>query len=448
MPPCLSLLASIQDNLRYMNDQFQQLQTQLDNLASESTTLGDRLIHAAHILQEQGTPPDVDSIQQLDRYRQDFTNLRSQVLELAESSPISPVENQINSLTDLNNLLEQLRPSSEPGERDAAVRVLDQILQITHRDNPNHPQVSACKDKAQQLKNQILAAETDVPQEAQELANGDHPFVHMLELLEKGDTLDDERWAQLQDTVATAFGQPLAVALSRGKLELAASSEGQPEEQPEAQPPEPEPQTSNHSTEGVVTLSGQQQQQQETVIFGSEEVPAPEPAPAATTATTTETKPETKPEAKPEATPEPSSTGKIGLKVLVHIQGVGDREFSEGEYAGTRGQARALEGYQIDFQTPVEGLQLKYMAHIAGMGDTNTFNTGEYAGTRGKARRLEGFAIQLDGPQADNYDVFYRAHVERVGDTQVRSNGQYCGTKGKGLRVEGLQVWIEPKSAS
>jgi hypothetical protein len=317
-------------------------------------------------------------------------------------------------------------------------------LQITHRDNPNHPQVSACKDKAQQLKNQILAAETEVPQEAQELANGDHPFVHMLELLEKGDTLDDDRWAQLQDTVATAFGQPLAVALSRGKVELAASSERQPAEPAEGQQPEPEPQTSNSSTEGVVTLGGQQQQQRETVIFGSEEIPAPEPAPAATTATATETKPE----ATPEATPEPSSTGKIGLKVLVHIQGIGDREFSEGEYAGTRGQARALEGYQIDFQTPVEGLELKYMAHIAGIGDTKAFNTGEYAGTRGKARRLEGFAVQLGGPQAENYDVFYRAHIERVGDTNVHSNGQYCGTRGKGLRVEGLQVWIEPKSAS
>jgi uncharacterized protein YjdB len=96
----------------------------------------------------------------------------------------------------------------------------------------------------------------------------------------------------------------------------------------------------------------------------------------------------------------------------------------------------------------VEGLELKYMAHIAGIGDTKAFNTGEYAGTRGKARRLEGFAVQLGGPQAENYDVFYRAHIERVGDTNVHSNGQYCGTRGKGLRVEGLQVWIEPKSAS
>lgn len=419
-----------------MNDPSQQLHNQLDNLASESTTLGDRLLDAAHILQEQGTPLDVDLIQQLDRYRQDFTNLRSQALQLAESSPISPVESQINSLTDLKNFLQQLHPASESAHRETAVRVLDRVLQVTHRDTPNQPQLLACKDKAKQLKERILAAETEASSEAQEIADGEHPFAYMLELLEKGDTLDDDRWAQMQDKVATAFGQPLAVALSRGKLELVPGSS-----EPEAD----QPQTSSHGEEGVVTLPSQQQQQQEVLIFGgeaSQTAPAPEPeampeATAATAATATQ-----------QATPPTSTPEKVGLKVLVHIQGVGDREFSDGEYAGTRGQARALEGYQIDFQTPVEGLQLKYMAHIAGLGDTKAFNTGEYAGTRGKARRLEGFAIQLDGPQADNYNVFYRAHVERMGDTKVHSNGQYCGSKGKGLRVEGLQVWIEPKSAS
>ncbi|WP_071516545.1 hypothetical protein [Geitlerinema sp. PCC 9228] len=414
-----------------MNDQPQQLQTQLDNLASELTALSDRLLKAAHILQEQGTPLEVDLIQQLDRYRQDFTNLRSRVLELAAGSPISPVESQINSLTDLKHLLEQVDPH-QADNREAAVQMLDRVLQITHRDNPNQAQLLACKDKAQQLKNQILAAETEIPQETEELAKGEHPFAHMLELLEKGDSLDDDRWAQLQDTVATAFGQPLAVALSRGKLKLAATED--------EQRPQPAPASSN-SQSGVVTLSGQEQPQREVVIFGGEETPAPvaEPAAAPHPQTATAT-------AAPPATA--SVADKVGLKVLVHIQGMGDREFRDGEYAGTRGQARALEGYQLDFQTPVAGLQLKYMAHIAGMGDTKAFNTGEYAGTRGKARRLEGFAIQLDGPQAANYDVFYRAHVERMGDTKVHSNGQYCGTKGKGLRVEGMQVWIEPKAAS
>ena len=37
---------------------------------------------------------------------------------------------------------------------------------------------------------------------------------------------------------------------------------------------------------------------------------------------------------------------------------------------------------------------------------------GNFVGTRGQFRRLEGCAIQVVGPKAYNYDVFYAAHLE------------------------------------
>ncbi|MBW4450484.1 MAG: protein kinase [Spirirestis rafaelensis WJT71-NPBG6] len=37
----------------------------------------------------------------------------------------------------------------------------------------------------------------------------------------------------------------------------------------------------------------------------------------------------------------------IGIRVLVHLAEIGDKEFRDGEFAGTRGQSRRLEGFKL-----------------------------------------------------------------------------------------------------
>ena len=135
-----------------------------------------------------------------------------------------------------------------------------------------------------------------------------------------------------------------------------------------------------------------------------------------------------------------------GLKVIVHIQNIGDRSFAAGEYAGTRGQGFRVEAFQVNIEPPIVGLNLKYMGNLSGIGDTPWLEGGKLAGERGKARRLEGFAMELTGSEANIYDIFYTAHVQNMGDLPVYANGQYCGTRNKSLRIEGMKVWIQPKS--
>jgi hypothetical protein len=83
------------------------------------------------------------------------------------------------------------------------------------------------------------------------------------------------------------------------------------------------------------------------------------------------------------------------------------------------------------------------MAHLQGSGDVPFVNEGQFVGTRGQSRRLEGFAIELTGPAAANFNVFYMAHLEGIGDTSVFRNGQFCGTRGQSRRVEGILVRVE-----
>jgi peptidoglycan hydrolase-like protein with peptidoglycan-binding domain len=134
-----------------------------------------------------------------------------------------------------------------------------------------------------------------------------------------------------------------------------------------------------------------------------------------------------------------------GLDVLVHLQGIGDLGFRENEFAGTRGQSRRLEGFQLQISPAVANLGVRYMAHLQNTGDTAWVSMGSFVGTRGQSRRLEGFAIELTGSAAGNYNVFYLAHLQNTGDTALFSNGQFCGTRGQSRRVEGILVRIEPR---
>ena len=134
-----------------------------------------------------------------------------------------------------------------------------------------------------------------------------------------------------------------------------------------------------------------------------------------------------------------------GLRTVVHIQDVGDRTFSEGAVAGTTGQSRRLEGFQINLDSPIQGLSMEYMAHVQDIGDTSWVREGQYVGTKGQSRRIEGFAIRLTGSEASKYDVFYQSHIEGIGDTARVGNGQFSGSCGQSRRVEAISVWVQPK---
>jgi uncharacterized protein YjdB len=136
---------------------------------------------------------------------------------------------------------------------------------------------------------------------------------------------------------------------------------------------------------------------------------------------------------------------RIALDVLVHLQDIGDRVFHTPHFAGTRGQSRRLEGFQINFVIAINGLSAEYMAHLQDIGDTGWTAAGAFVGTRGQSRRLEGFAIRLKGVNAGNYFVTYMAHLQDIGDTAWSREGQFCGTRGQSRRVEGMSVRIAPK---
>src|SRR5438445_1726705 len=104
--------------------------------------------------------------------------------------------------------------------------------------------------------------------------------------------------------------------------------------------------------------------------------------------------------------------------VLVHLQDYGDRTFRDGAWAGTKGESRRLEGFQVSPNHTPNGVRLEYMAHLQGIGDTAWVSEGEFVGTRGQSRRVEGIAFRLRGREASTYVAVYQRHLEGVGDTR------------------------------
>merc|ERR1712032_1274128 len=109
--------------------------------------------------------------------------------------------------------------------------------------------------------------------------------------------------------------------------------------------------------------------------------------------------------------------------VTVHLDNIGDKNFKLSEWAGTKGESRRLEGFEINRASLAS---LEYMAHIQDDGDTE-WTTG-FVGTRGQSKRLEGFAIRASGDSVGMLSVKYSAHVQGIGDTETFSDGDFCGT--------------------
>lgn len=138
----------------------------------------------------------------------------------------------------------------------------------------------------------------------------------------------------------------------------------------------------------------------------------------------------------------------LNFDVLAHVEDTGDVHAGPGEYAGSRGKGKFIEGFAVTFTPHVEGVGLRYRADVKDTGDTGWVKDGAFAGTRGKRRPVEGFSIELTGKRLAEYDVVYMAHIEHVGDTPWVANGEYCGLHRQDRTVEGLAVKIVPRKAN
>jgi hypothetical protein len=190
------------------------------DLATWMAALGARGSAAAADLRGGGPPPPDDLIQDLGDAAREFAALRAEVFDAAASLGVqTPTTETVDSTRRLASMLRVLLEGLETAERQAtqararaeAAATLQRIAALTHHDDPRFAPLAACQARAAEL-SAALASDASVDPSAFA------PFAALLTLLDGRQNLDDDRWGALEDTVATVFGRPLAVAATRGKL--------------------------------------------------------------------------------------------------------------------------------------------------------------------------------------------------------------------------------------
>ncbi len=205
------------------------LRARIAALQTRFVELGTRAASAAADVRTGGTPPSEELLAQLGAAAQDFQTLRDDVLETAASVEVvlpKPADTLV-SLRDLVPVVDAMAATLTNAERHrrheagraAALHVIDRVQAIVHHDEPAFAPLAACQAMASALHEEIASSpgsESDVIAWAERL----RPFAALLEMLEGEGAVDDERFTELADSVADAFGRPLATAATRGRLRL------------------------------------------------------------------------------------------------------------------------------------------------------------------------------------------------------------------------------------
>lgn len=112
-----------------------------------------------------------------------------------------------------------------------------------------------------------------------------------------------------------------------------------------------------------------------------------------------------------------SSPAPVALKLVAHLQGVGDVESTEG-WAGEPEGSRRLEGFSVLWANKPASVDLVYTSTVAGSGPSPNVATGAFTGTRGKSLPLVSAGFSLVGPDRHFYELsghlVFRGSTPRV----------------------------------
>ena len=227
-----------------MDANVDQIARELAALNQRFVDLGAKLGEAAQALDATGAPPANGLVEALAGARGQFVQLRAQALSAADAAGVPP-PSEPQSLNEIEPLLAAIgealrgraRREALEHAQQAAVTTIDRVLEIIHQDDPAFSTLVACHAKARDARAAILALTELESDDARQVMDGVRAFADLLTMVETREGLDDDRYAQLEESVSRGFGRALAVAAARGRIGF----EGEFVEPPSAPEAAPEP---------------------------------------------------------------------------------------------------------------------------------------------------------------------------------------------------------------
>jgi hypothetical protein len=214
-----------------LGDILEELRADAAALRNQFTTLGQRLRAAGDALGTLGEPPESELFDALVEARTRFENLRARSADLASLHGLAPVTTDAcHSLKDIELVCDSLArvESDRANSREqltAAMRMLERVQAIEHRDGKAIEDLEECKARARDKHSTLLGARSDnAPVDASALLLDLQSYRQLLSLIEAADDLDDSECQALFESVAADFGKLLATVALRGKLSIALHS--------------------------------------------------------------------------------------------------------------------------------------------------------------------------------------------------------------------------------
>ena len=137
------------------------------------------------------------------------------------------------------------------------------------------------------------------------------------------------------------------------------------------------------------------------------------------------------------------------ISYQAHVENIGWQKYvSDGEVAGTTGQAKQIEAIRIRLDNKQYNGNIEYRAHVADYGWQKYVSEGELAGTTGKDKQIEAVSMKLTGEMAEKYDIYYRVHSADFGWLGWAKNGENAGSTGYGKRIEAIQIELAEKGSA
>ena len=226
-----------------MNVNLDTFNRQLAGLTGRFADLGAKLAEAAREMQDGGAPPAEALVEALAAARAEFVELLAEIVAAAESLGVA-VPDHVESAKSLEPVLAAMVAATDARRRRAAfdeirgriLTIYDRITGVRHEGNETFAPLVALQTSAKEAKATALALTEATTDQARALMEAAGPFADLLTMLESTEALDDEKFSALEESVSTAFGRPIAVAIGRGRLLLPGHAPRTPE--PES-PPEP-----------------------------------------------------------------------------------------------------------------------------------------------------------------------------------------------------------------
>src|SRR2546429_1281339 len=209
---------------------------QLAGLTGRFADLGAKLAEAAREMQDGGAPPAEALVEALAAARAEFVELLAEIVAAAESLGVA-VPDHVESAKSLEPVLAAMVAATDARRRRAAfdeirgriLTIYDRITGVRHEGDETFAPLVALQTSAKEAKAAALALTEATTDQARALMEAAGPFADLLTMLESTEALDDEKFSALEESVSTAFGRPIAVAIGRGRLLLPGHAPRTPE---------------------------------------------------------------------------------------------------------------------------------------------------------------------------------------------------------------------------